>query len=456
MQKLRHCVLMIIALVLMFTVHDRSQKSSSISLQIDNAILQLINVWYPRTADTACGGFFPNWSYDWKKEDDSLKGIVTQARHTWSASKAALRFPENFDLHHTADIGFQFIKNAMWDDQFGGFYEFRNRTGKYHEANGFKSTKRLYGNAFAIYALTAYYELTDKKEALQLAENAFHWLEAHSRDSVYGGYFNQLSRDGTPLHLGNPSGNGWDSDYAGLKDYNSSIHILEAYTSLYHVWPDPGLRETLEDIIAMIRDRFITDQGYLHLFYHEDWTPVSYRDSCDAARSNNFYLDHVSFRHDVETAYLLHEAGKFLELPPDPVFERMKRRLVDHAIQYGWDAEKGGLYEAAYYFKGDSIPTVIDRRKTWWVQAEALNVFLLMASLYPEDDRYKCCFEKQWQYIQKYLIDHRYGGWFETGPEHYRKNNRQRKAHHWKTSYHNLRALLNCSNRLASPAFSSW
>jgi len=446
---------MITAVLLIPAVYGRAQKFSSISSQIDTALHQLIDIWYPRVADTTFGGFLPNWSYDWKKQEDTLKGIVTQARHTWSTSKAARIFPEKVGLRRIADLGFQFMQNFMWDDQFGGFYEFRDRTGKTHDANGFKNTKRMYGNAFAIYALTAYYELTNNGNALQLAIHTFDWIESHSRDPVYGGYFNQLFRDGTPMHLGNASGNGWDSAYAGLKDYNSSIHVLEAYTDLYHIWPDPRLREALEDIISMIRNRFIMDRGHLHLFYHADWTPVSYIDSSDTARRIHVYLDHVSFGHDVETAYLLHEAQEILEISPDPAFEKIMRHLMDHAIQYGWDEEKGGLFEAAYYYKGDRVPTVIDTRKTWWVQAEALNAFLLMASLYPEDNQYIHCFEKQWQYIQKYLIDHRYGGWFETGLDHGRDNWKQHKAHHWKTTYHNLRALLNCSHRLASPDFNS-
>jgi len=416
--------------------------------EIQHETIRLLNAWYPRVADNQYHGFFPNWSYDWKKQKDHQKGIVTQARHTWSASRAAIRFPENKIYRQTADIGFTFLKDAMWDEKYGGFFEYRSRKGKYPNANGMKDTKRMYGNAFAIYALSAYYELTGNEEALDLAVQTYHWLENHSRDPLQGGYFNQLLRDGTPMHLHENEKTGWDASYSGLKDYNSGIHILEAYTRLYHVWPDSLLRKTLTDIFRMIRDKFITEKGYLHLFYRPDWTPVSFRDSTASVRRANFYLDHVSFGHDVETAYLMIEAADVLRLPRDAAFDRKMKRLVDHALLYGWDKKYGGLFEAAYYFKGDSIPTVVDRRKTWWVQAEALNAFLLMSILYPEDNKYQTCFKKQWCYIQNYLIDEEYGGWFGDGLDHQPENRLGRKGHHWKTSYHTLRALLNCADML--------
>src|SRR5690606_28978301 len=106
-------------------------------------------------------------------------------------------------------------------------------------------------------------------------------------DPVYGGYFNYTERDGTPLREG----------FEGTppKDQNSSIHLLEAFTELYRVWPDPVLRDRLEELLVLIRDTLRVDPGHLTLFASADWTPVSYRDASEAVREANHYFDHVSF-----------------------------------------------------------------------------------------------------------------------------------------------------------------
>jgi len=70
---------------------------------------------------------------------------------------------------------------------------------------------------------------------LTLAKKTFGWLEKGSHDPELLGYFQNLKRDGTPITrpVNTPSGSS-----LGYKDQNSSIHLLEAFTELYQVWPD--------------------------------------------------------------------------------------------------------------------------------------------------------------------------------------------------------------------------
>ena len=98
----------------------------------------------------------------------------------------------------------------------------------------------------------------------------------------------------------------------GYKDQNSSIHILEALTELYKVWKDPLVKERLQEMLYLIRDKMVTPKGYLQLYFTYDWKPISYRDSSDAVIKKNHYIDHVSFGHDVETAYLMKDATETL------------------------------------------------------------------------------------------------------------------------------------------------
>ena len=82
----------------------------------------------------------------------------------------------------------------------------------------------------------------------------------------------------------------------------------------------------------------------------------------------------------------------------------------------GWDKELGGFYDEGYYFKNKPGITIITNSKNWWAQAEAMNTLLLMADRFPNDPlNYYDKFLEQWNYINTYLIDHKYGGWYDAG-----------------------------------------
>ncbi|MEP6683590.1 MAG: AGE family epimerase/isomerase, partial [Parafilimonas sp.] len=235
----------------------------------------------------------------------------------------------------------------------------------------------------------------------------------------------------------------------GYKDQNSSIHILEALTELYKVWKDPLVKERLNEMLELIRDKIVTPKGYLQLYFTYDWKPVSYHDSSDDVIKKNHYIDHVSFGHDVETAYLMQEADEALNGKASAKTLAVGKKMVDHALQNGWDNSVGGFYDEAYYFKNKPGLTITDKGKNWWAQAEALNTLLMFSDMYPNDSmHYLQKFFKQWQYVQTYLIDHEHGDWYEEGLDNSPEYKTRLKAQIWKGSYHNFRALMNCINRI--------
>jgi mannobiose 2-epimerase len=87
--------------------------------------------------------------------------------------------------------------------------------------------------------------------------------------------------------------------------------------------------------------------------------------------------------------------------------------------------------------------------KNWWAQAEGLNSLLIMADLFPEDKwNYFEKFQKQWEYIKKYIIDPEHGEWYSGGLDKEPQHKMGRKGHIWKTPYHNFRSLANSVQRL--------
>ncbi|MGI9543758.1 MAG: AGE family epimerase/isomerase [Cyclobacteriaceae bacterium] len=399
-----------------------------------------LDPWYPQILDTINGGFWSDFDHTWEKEGPQQRMMVTQARHVWTASKAAERYPKEGRYPEVALHGFKFLKEVMWDSEKGGFFHLVDSLGSVVPDQEGNEVKLAYDNAFGVYALAAYYKLSQKQEVLNLAKEAFNWMEKKSHDDIHGGYFQFMQKDGTPITDGLYS--------TPPKDQNSSIHLLEAWTELYAVWPDELLKKRLSELYDIISDTITGDKHYMYLFFNADWTPVLYRDSLPEVREAHYNIDHVSFGHDIETAFLLWEAAEALHLDEVEVKPKLKA-MVDQAINKGWDPEFRGLFDQGYYFPEEDHLTIIDIGKAWWAQAEAMNTLLIWSDWYPEDSlRYFDRFEQQWNYIQSYLLDKENKGWYVKGIDQEPKENESPKAGIWKGNYHDYRSLANCIDRL--------
>ena len=425
--------------------HVFQTNKDSVKKEIEYVLNRELELFYPLCLDTAYGGYNNDINYKWQLEESPQnKMIVSQARHVWSLSNAVLFYPERKEKYFIyASQGYKFLRDFMWDKQSGGFYTLVDRSGKPIAEDG-ETSKEAYGNAFAIYALAAYYKAFGDTSALGLAKRAFYWMEKHSYDPVFGGYFQFMQNDGTPY----PKGYGKTPP----KDQNSSIHIMECFTELYGVWHDPLLKERLGSMLKIIRDTIVTQKGYMNLFFKQDWTHVSYQDSSSTVQNSNWYYDHVSFGHDIETAYLLLEASDKLGIKNDSITLRIAKKMVDHSINNGWDKEFGGIFDGGYYFKGseNNIKIVIDT-KEFWTQVETLNSLLIMSQLFPEElNTYFNKFLLEWDYIKKYQWDNEYGGWYLGGIDKAPDMKYMEKANIWKADYHTTRGMINCLRRLES------
>ena len=431
---------LLLSLFVSFILHAQTERVR-IADEMENVTQQMLHAWYPKNMDTMYGGFLTEFTHDFKPTTNQNKFIVTQARHTWSTSKAAMRYPKVPYYKTLAEHGYKFLHDVMWDKTYGGFYTMVDRKG-----NVIDSTKNAYGNAFGIYAVAAYCQLTNDPDADYFAQEAFMWLEKHSHDPVHKGYFQHMRRDGTPIKrtTSTPA-----TAETGYKDQNSSIHLLEAFTELYPVWQSAIVRERLYEMLLLIRDTMIGNKGYLTLFFQPDWTPVSIRDSSDEYTMAHHGLDYVSFGHNVETSYLLLEASHALMIENDTTTLRIAKQMVDHALQNAWDSKLGGFYDAGYYFKDKPGLTIISKEKNWWSQAEELNSLLMMSKLFPNDPmHYYDKFKQQWKYIQTYMIDHTHGDWYANGLDIDPQIKIALKGQIWKGNYHQFRSMMNCVDRL--------
>ena len=416
----------------------------------------ILKRWYPLVIDSEFGGYFTNLAFDWTILPEQEKMIVTQARHIWTTSKAAALSDTPSSFETLARHGFTFLRDRMWDGAHGGFYQIRGRGGGPSEVRGWRDEKRTYGNAFAVFAMAVLYRQTGDPEVLEFAKRTFHWIEECAYDPRFGGYFQFLGPDSKPFGRSSPYTTvASDANELGTKDQNSSIHLLEAYTELLRVWDDQKLRRQLSGLLTLIRDTMVSEGGYLRLFFFPDWSPVSFREDPPEVREKNYGLDHVSFGHDCETAFLMLEASEALGIVNDSRTLTVGKKMLDHALAFGWDTTVGGLFEEGYYFAGENRCSIIRATKNWWSQAEGLNALLLFSRIFPGAG-YDVYFERQWEYVKKYILDSRYGDWFEGGVDrepHFRTGP---KSHIWKCTYHTFRALSNCIALLGEPGGMPW
>lgn len=423
-----------------------------IAKELDLHLRDVLAKWYPRAVDRERGGFLERFASDWSPLPESGKFLVYQARLTWTAAEVAGYAPDLRDeyLGH-ARHGIAFLDGVMRDRVRGGVHFRLGLDGK--PPRGSPGEKHAYGLAFAIYAGAAAYRETRDPKALELARETFLWLDRNAHDAQNGGYHESLTLDGRPVVedavvedavvedavaedavVGSP-GNRTDGigTRIGYKSMNSHIHLLEAFTALYHVAPDAMfrdlLRQRLEELLHVVRDKVAVDPGCLNLFFTPDWRPVP---------------AHDSFGHDIETAFLLVEAADALGKKDDPATWRMARKLVDHALEWGFDHELGGFFE-----KGEAFAPAHDRSKVWWTQAEGLNALLLMHERFGEETaRYWKAFRKQWAFIRQHQVDPVHGGWHGQVSREGVPMGSDEKASPWKANYHNGRALMSCVRML--------
>lgn len=390
---------------------------------------EILDKFFPITADEKSGGFFEDYSLDWKRRDGGNKSIVYQSRLTWTSAQAAIRLPEKSEMYLAMTRrGAACLAEKMWDKQAGGFFWTIGPDGQPIEP-----TKQMYGHAFGIYALAASYRATKDPASLDLAKTGFQWLELHAHDNLNLGYFENVGPDGKPPTTGTNS----VGAAANQKSMNSSIHILEALTGLYQVWPDPLLKTRVQEMLDICLNKIYSEPGYLTQFLTLDWKRTPSPDS---------------FGHDVEAGFLMVEAAELLGNGNAPRIWTAARHLTDHAQQYGWDAKLGGLYDLGPMNADGVVTGNLRTEKIWWVEAEHLNALLLLHEHFgKETPQYWDAFLKQWDWITRFQIDHTHGGWWPTVRADGTPASRV-KADMWTECYHQARAMLVVSERLRKMA----
>ena len=379
---------------------------------LKDELLRIADWWLDQTQDEHYGGFIGEVDSASKPVANAAKGSVLNSRLLWFFSTIAQLEPQP-QFRNAADRAYgAFIENFC-DKEFGGTYWELT-----HDNSVLDDNKQVYAQCFYIYALAAYFKLTQDQQAIASALRIFDLLEEHALDRLEGGYIESLDRQWQRKSTQRLS----DEDLVAPKSMNTHLHVVEAYSALYEVTGAQKVAAALRSSIQLFDDYILDhDTGHLRMFFNGNW----------ADRST-----HLSFGHDIEASWLLWKAVSVLgDESMIQRFRAISLTMVDQHMESAL-GDNGESLDQASLANGQNCEASV-----WWVQAEAL-VGYLAAFKQTRDPRYLKVADGIWRFIQDNHIDQVNGEWHWLGADSAASQQPKYKAGFWKGPYHNGRAMM--------------
>ena len=394
---------------------DPKAFSKSIREQLFGNIMPF---WCGPAVDHEQGGWMAWLSNDLKPDRTQPKGLIVNSRILWAFSAVHQARPEKL-FRQMAGRAFDCVMNRFWDTQYGGAFWRLDDTGRVID-----DSKKIYGQAFYIYALAEYHRAFGAPAALARAKELFELIEQHAHDPNHGGYIEVRRRDWSEA---GPDARLSDKDMNEKKSMNNHLHLLEAYTNLYRVWKEPRVAERLRELIQLFALRILDSRTkHFNHFFDEEWR----------VRSNSY-----TFGHDIEGTWLLCEAAEVLG---DAVLLKQTGAvalpMTEVVLKEGIDADGALRYEG----RGGKI---IDAGKECWPQAEAVVGFLNAFQL-SGDAKFFEAARRVWDFVENRLVDRVHGEWFWRITPEGGVDTTLPKVNEWKGPYHGSRMCLETLRRL--------
>lgn len=376
----------------------------------------ILDYWLERMTDHEHGGYYGRIDGHDRLDATAPKGAVLNARILWSFAAAyrVLGKPEYLDAAIRAR---DYIIDHFIDHEQGGVYWSVDYLGQ-----PLDTKKQTYAIGFAIYGMSEMARATGDKKALDCAISLYHDIEKHAYDTVDGGYREALTRDWQPIADMRLSA----KDENGSKTMNTHLHVIEPYTNLYRVWPQPELQQSIYRLLDVFSHRFYNPATHhLDLFFDDEWQ----------GRRNI-----QSFGHDIEATWLLYET--LLVLGDQQAIDRL-RPLIASLAQA---ADEGLCPDGSMIYERWTDSGETDRQRQWWVQCENIIGHTNLYQYYNDREALDIVFSC-WQYVKEHLIDRQNGEWHWAIDDRGNINLDDDKAGFWKCPYHNTRMCLEILER---------
>ena len=402
----------------------------------NHLVKELLPFWTTRMRDDASGGYLTHFDRDGKDSGEDEKSLIAQTRCLYTMSSAHRAGYGNGQCEELARHGADFLLNKMWDREHGGFYWMMDRKGDVKI-----DQKIIYGQSFAIYALSEYTLATGDRRGIEYAEKTFDLIQKYCVDSMYGGYWEMFRRDWT---LKGPGSQGGDR-----KTLDVHMHLMEAFTTLYECTRlEVHRRKLLEDIDLLIYRIIhpVYKTGIPQFYKNWDVAPQIKFDiiwgwdrfSAEGQKGNA--TDNTCYGHNAEFAWLLLHALEILGIAPE-LHSDLFRIIYQHTVNNGIDTEFGGVY-----VEGPHSGGVYDREKEFWQQAEVLTGLLDAVILFG-DQKYWDAYKNVHRFVFDKMINKGVGEWY---PLMSRRGEPiwTHMGHSWKINYHTVRSMIQSIRRM--------
>jgi mannobiose 2-epimerase len=377
----------------------------------------ILPFWDKYMPDDKYGGFHGRIDGHNNIVPGAQKGGILNARILWTYS-AVYNWLGGSPRLKMAIQAVEYILEHFFDFEYGGTWWSLDANGEPHDKK-----KQIYSQAYFIYALCEYYRATGDRISLEKAIGLYQLIEEHGYDRVNEGYFEAFDNEWKILDDQRLS----DKDMNERKSMNTHLHVLEAYSNLYPVWPDESLRSRIAELLKIFTE-WITDSvtGHLNLFFDERWKVKS---------------DIISYGHDIEASWLLCEAVNALD--DSKMYDSVRPVILKLANA----ALEGLQNDGSLVYEKNLTADSTDMDRHWWVQAEAV-IGLINAWQLTGENRYLEMAYRCFNYIKDKLVDRDKGEWYWSIRADGTINREGDKAGFWKCPYHNGRMCLEIMKRL--------
>ncbi len=395
-------------------------------------LLKVILPFWMKLRDDVNGGFYGWVDYELKVDKEAFKGCILNSRITWFFSSVYKLCVDGLitddeleaaglskeEILSCAKHGYDFLYNKCIDKENGGIYWSLTFDGKPDD-----TTKHCYNQAFCVYALSTYYEITKEQAALDLAYELMDIIEGKCTDEV--GYLEAFTVDFKPESNEKLSENGVEA----AKTMNTLLHVFEAYTALYRVTKDEKVKNRLEWMMDLIATKI--------------YNPTLHRQEVFFDKDYNSIIDLHSYGHDIETAWLVDLGVDTIANPTykekmDPITQDLTKKIFERA----WTGKS---------LHNECEKGVDNTHRIWWVQAETVVGFLNGYMKTPEHTEYYDAAVAEWEFIKEYVWDKRPGSeWYWEVREDGTPFEDRPIVEQWKCPYHNGRMCIEVIKRLSA------
>ena len=411
--------LILLSILLFFSNSTLIEQLEFLKKEVLEEHANILKFWENNTLDEVNGGFIGQIYSNMTKNLEADKGVIVNARITWAYS-AAYIYTGNYEYLKLATRAYNYLLTKFYNHEDNGVFFMIDYNGKLKDDRNL-----VIAVAFVTYAFSEYYRATKNKQALDYALKLFNSLENNAYDKDNKGYFETFSKKWEKLK----DMRMYPGDPDAKKTMNANFHLMVAYANIYREYKDENVEKALKGLIEVLMEKIIDkERGSCKLYFNENWEAISTDD--------NYGLD-------IEASWLLLDAAQVLgDEDLIKVIQDIAIKIVDHCLKYGYDID-GGMMNG-----GNDKEGATNKDKSWWTQAESVIAFINAYQI-NKDRKYLAKALLTWDFIKKYVIDHKDGEWYGTvGKDDHKPNLNEDKAGPWKCPYHNSRMGLQVAERV--------